>query len=41
MQETLLSSRPAIEAALRRRFSNAATVQDCLELLARLEGELP
>jgi hypothetical protein len=41
MKETFLKSRPAIEVALRRRFSNPATVQDCLELLARLEGELP
>jgi len=40
MKQTFLKSRPAIEAALRRRFSDPATVQDCLELLARLEGEL-
>jgi hypothetical protein len=41
LRATALKSRPAIEVALRRRFSNPATVQDCLELLARLEGELP
>ena len=41
MKETFLKSRPAIEVALRQRFSNPATVQDCMELLARLEGELP
>ena len=41
MKETFMKSRPTIEVALGRRFTNPATVQDMVELLARLEGELP
>jgi hypothetical protein len=41
MLETFMQCRPEIAAALRRRFTNPKTVLECVELLARLEGELP
>jgi len=41
MLETFMQSQPRIAAALRRRFTNPKTVLECVELLAKLEGELP
>jgi hypothetical protein len=41
MLETFTQCRPGIAAALRRRFTNPKTVLECVELLAKLEGELP
>jgi hypothetical protein len=41
MLETFMQCRPEIAAALRRRFTNPKTVLECLELLGKLEGELP
>jgi hypothetical protein len=40
MLETFMQCRPRIATALRRRFTNPKTVLECLELLAKLEGEL-
>ena len=36
-----LKSRPQAEAALAKCFADPKTVLACVELLARLEGELP
>jgi hypothetical protein len=41
MLETFIQCRPMIAIALRRRFTNPKTVLECVELLAKLEGELP
>lgn len=41
MNEAFLKSRPEAEAALKQCFSNPKTVLACVELLARLNGELP
>jgi len=41
MLETFTQCRPGIAIALRRRFTNLKTVLECVELLAKLEGELP
>jgi hypothetical protein len=41
MNEALLKSRPEAAAALAKCFASSKTVLACLELLARLNGELP
>jgi hypothetical protein len=41
LNETFLKSRPQAEAALAKCFADPKTVLACMELLARLEGELP
>jgi hypothetical protein len=41
MRDAFLKNRPEAEAALIKCFSNPKTVLACLELLARLDGELP
>lgn len=41
MNETFLKSRPEAEAALAKCFADPKTVLTCLELVARLDGELP
>jgi hypothetical protein len=40
LNETFLKSRPQAEAALAKCFADPKTVLACMELLARLEGEL-
>ena len=41
LKEAFLKTRPEAEAALAKCFASPETVLACLELLARLEGELP
>jgi hypothetical protein len=41
VKEALLRVRPETEAALAKCFASPKTVLACLELLGRLEGELP
>jgi len=41
LNEAFLKSRPEVDAALAKCFSNPKTVLACMELLARLNGELP
>jgi hypothetical protein len=41
LNETFLKSRPQVEAALAKCFADPKTVLACMELLARLDGELP
>jgi hypothetical protein len=41
LKEASLKARPDTEAALATCFASPKTVLACLELLARLEGELP
>jgi hypothetical protein len=41
LHETFLKSRPEVEAALAKCFADPKTVLACVELLARLDGELP
>jgi hypothetical protein len=40
LKEAFLKARPDTEAALAKCFASPRTVLACLELLARLEGEL-
>ena len=40
VKEAFLKSRPETEAALAKCFASPKTVLACLDLLARLEGEL-
>ena len=41
LNEAFRKSRPEVEAALARCFADPKTVLACVELLARLDGELP
>jgi hypothetical protein len=41
LNAAFLKSRPEAEAALAKCFADPKTVLACMELLARLEGELP
>jgi hypothetical protein len=41
LNEAFRKSRPEVETALARCFADPKTVLACVELLARLEGELP
>jgi hypothetical protein len=41
LNAAFLKSRPEAEAALAKCFADPQTVLACMELLARLEGELP
>jgi hypothetical protein len=41
LNAAFLKSRPEVEAALAKCFADPKTVLACVELLARLEGELP
>jgi hypothetical protein len=41
LNEAFRKSRPEVETALARCFADPKTVLACVELLARLDGELP
>ena len=41
LNEAFRKSRPEVEAALAKCFADPKTVLACVELLARLDGELP